>query len=55
LDGYIQKQFDFDRVLRVNCDTLVVPFTGEEVSVEDTVSDEVVFTGEVIATGEIIE
>ena len=26
LDGYIQKQIDFDRALRVNCDTLVDPF-----------------------------
>ena len=29
LDEYIQKQFDFDKALRVNCDTLAVPFMGE--------------------------
>lgn len=27
LDSYIQKQFDFDRALRVNCDTLSEPLT----------------------------
>jgi hypothetical protein len=31
LDEYIQKQFEFDSVLRVNCDSLAVPqTTGEE-------------------------
>jgi hypothetical protein len=32
LDGYIQKQFDLDRALRVNCDTLAEPLieTGKE-------------------------
>jgi len=34
LDGYVQKQFDFDKALRVNCDTLAEPFVGGEESVE---------------------
>jgi hypothetical protein len=38
LDGYIQKQFDFDRALRVNCDSLAVPVV-EEVNVVGTGSE----------------
>ena len=30
LDGYIQKQFEFDKALRVNCDTLAVPLVESE-------------------------
>jgi hypothetical protein len=50
LDGYIQKQFDFDRVLRVNCDSLAVPFAEEVVEIAEASPE---MTGAAEATGAI--